>query len=189
MIERPEELVADISGRDRRACGWRSRQPADKLDRHEVGLLAAVEHGARFVLNRGGFDESRRCRRRPVGCTPTTPRGGPPSDHVLLHGLGSAATAFGPVLSRHASSRASLGGAGLPGHGFSGRATVRLTHQRPVRGGPRGARYAGDRADGAGGELARRRAGSPLRLGAARASRRAGARFAGRGPNERERMG
>jgi hypothetical protein len=67
---------------------------------HEAGVAVRVEHGARFVLNRHGFDS----RTVPTaagrlhaydtegpGALPTT---------VLLHGLGSAATSFGPVLSR-----------------------------------------------------------------------------------------
>jgi pimeloyl-ACP methyl ester carboxylesterase len=93
----------------------------------KLGLLSAVEHGARFVLNRFGFDS----RRVPTaagrlhaydaegpGALPTT---------VVLHGLGSAATSFGPVLSRMRPHARRLVALDLPGHGFSAEPTVRLT--------------------------------------------------------------
>ena len=92
-----------------------------------LGLLPAVERGARFVLNRHGFDS----RTVPTaagrlhaydavgrGALPTT---------VLLHGLGSAATSFGPVLSRMRPHARRLVAPDLPGHGFSGAPSVRLT--------------------------------------------------------------
>jgi hypothetical protein len=66
----------------------------------KVGLLSAAERGARFFLNRRGF-ESRVVPTptgrlhvydaRGSGALPTT---------VVLHGLGSTATSFGPLLNR-----------------------------------------------------------------------------------------
>ena len=93
----------------------------------KLGLLSAVEHGARFVLHRQGFDS----RTVPTaagrlhaydaegqGALPTT---------VLLHGLGSAATSFGPLLSRMRPHARRLVAPDLPGHGFSGAPSARLT--------------------------------------------------------------
>lgn len=93
----------------------------------KLGLLSAVEHGARFVLNRSGFDS----RKVPTaagplhaydaegpGVLPTT---------VVLHGLGSAATSFAPVLSRMRPHARRVVALDLPGHGFSGEPSVRLT--------------------------------------------------------------
>jgi pimeloyl-ACP methyl ester carboxylesterase len=83
------------------------------------GLLFAVEHGARFLLKRRGF-ESRVVPTRPgqlhafdaagAGTLPTT---------VVLHGLGSAAIAFGPVLTRVRPHARRVVALDLPGHGFS----------------------------------------------------------------------
>jgi pimeloyl-ACP methyl ester carboxylesterase len=93
----------------------------------KLGLLSAVEHGARFVLNRLGFDS------RTVSTTAgrlhaydAEGRGALPTT-VLLHGLGSTATSFGPVLSRIRPHARRLVAPDLPGHGFSGVPTVRLT--------------------------------------------------------------
>ena len=79
------------------------------------------------MLNRFGFDS----RRVPTaagrlhaydaegpGALPTT---------VVLHGLGSAATSFGPVLSRMRPHARRLVALDLPGHGFSAEPSVRLT--------------------------------------------------------------
>ena len=65
-----------------------------------LGLLSLVERGARFVLNRRGFQsltvpteagELHVYDARGPAMLPTV---------VLLHGLGSTATAFGPLLTR-----------------------------------------------------------------------------------------
>jgi pimeloyl-ACP methyl ester carboxylesterase len=93
----------------------------------KLGLLSVVEHGARFVLNRNGFDSrtvSTAAGRLHAydgegrGTLPTT---------VLLHGLGSAATTFGSVLSRIRPHARRVVAPDLPGHGFSAAPTVRLT--------------------------------------------------------------
>lgn len=82
----------------------------------KFGLLPAVEHGARLFLNRSGF-ESRYCSgrlhafdARGQGTLPTT---------VVLHGLGSAATSFGPLLTRLRPHARRVIAPDLPGHGFS----------------------------------------------------------------------
>jgi pimeloyl-ACP methyl ester carboxylesterase len=92
-----------------------------------LGLLSAVEHGARFVLNRNGF-ASRRVRTAAglLHAYDAEGRGALPTT-VLLHGLGSAATSFGPVLSRMRPHARRLVAPDLPGHGFSGAPSVRLT--------------------------------------------------------------
>jgi pimeloyl-ACP methyl ester carboxylesterase len=83
------------------------------------GLLSVVEHGARFVLNRHGFESrvlplgSGRLHAfdaRGAGTLPTT---------VVLHGLGSAATSFGPLLTRILPHARRVVAPDLPGHGFS----------------------------------------------------------------------
>ena len=93
----------------------------------KLGLLSAVEHGARFVLNRHGFDS----RRVPTAAGQLHAYDGegrgPLPTTVLLHGLGSAATSFGPVLSRMRPHARRLVALDLPGHGFSGDPLVRLT--------------------------------------------------------------
>jgi pimeloyl-ACP methyl ester carboxylesterase len=93
----------------------------------KLGLLSAVEHGARFVLNRNGFDS----RTVPTAAGPlhaydAEGRGSLPTT-VILHGLGSAATSFGPVLSRMRPHARRLVAPDLPGHGFSAPPSVRLT--------------------------------------------------------------
>jgi pimeloyl-ACP methyl ester carboxylesterase len=93
----------------------------------KLGLLSAVEHGARFVLNRNGFDS----RTVPTAAGPlhaydAEGRGALPTT-VILHGLGSAATSFGPVLSRMRPHARRLVAPDLPGHGFSWAPSVRLT--------------------------------------------------------------
>jgi pimeloyl-ACP methyl ester carboxylesterase len=93
----------------------------------KVGLLSAVEHGARFVLNRHGFGSRTVSTAAGTlhaydaegqGVLPTT---------VVLHGLGSAATSFGPLLSRMRPHTRRLVAPDLPGHGFSGAPAARLT--------------------------------------------------------------
>src|SRR5579872_2020003 len=96
----------------------------------KVGLLSAIEHGARFFLNRRGF-ESREVLTpagrlhaydaRGSGTLPTI---------VLLHGLGSTATSFGPVLHRIRSHARRVLAPELPGHGFSDAPSGRLTSKR-----------------------------------------------------------
>jgi pimeloyl-ACP methyl ester carboxylesterase len=93
----------------------------------KVGLLSAVEHGARFVLNRQGFEsrtvptsagELHAYDARGPGVLPTI---------VLLHGLGSAATSFAPLFTRMRPHARRLVVLDLPGHGFSGTPSGRLT--------------------------------------------------------------
>ena len=95
-----------------------------------MGLLSLVEHGARFVLNRRGFDSL---------TVPTAAGGlhaydarGPAAlpTIVLLHGLGSTATSFGPLLSRMRPQARRLVAPDLPGHGFSETPSGRLTPER-----------------------------------------------------------
>ena len=92
-----------------------------------LGLLSAAEHGARFVLNRYGF-ASRRVRTAAglLHAYDAEGRGALPTT-VLLHGLGSAATSFAPVLSRMRPHARRVVAPDLPGHGFSGAPSVRLT--------------------------------------------------------------
>jgi pimeloyl-ACP methyl ester carboxylesterase len=96
----------------------------------KVDLLSTVERAARFVLNRQGFESLTvaTCAgplhvyeaRGPVAL-PTI---------VLLHGLGSAATAFGPLLTRMLPHSGRLLAPDLPGHGFSPEPTGSLTPER-----------------------------------------------------------
>lgn len=91
------------------------------------GLLSAVEHGARLVLNRRGF-ESRMVPTaaghvhafdaKGLGTLPTT---------VVLHGLGSAATSFRPLLTRIRPHTRRVVAPDLPGHGLSEASSGRLT--------------------------------------------------------------
>jgi pimeloyl-ACP methyl ester carboxylesterase len=95
-----------------------------------LGLLLAIEHAARFALRRRGF-ESR---------TVTTPGAslhvydaagsGPLPTTVVLHGLGSAATSFGALLTRIRPHARRLLAPDLPGHGFSGAPSGHLTPER-----------------------------------------------------------
>jgi pimeloyl-ACP methyl ester carboxylesterase len=85
----------------------------------KVGVMSAVERGARFALNCYGF-ESRTVQTATGTVHAYDGRGsGPSPTVVVLHGLGSTATSFGPLLARirpHASRVLALD---LPGHGFS----------------------------------------------------------------------
>jgi pimeloyl-ACP methyl ester carboxylesterase len=82
----------------------------------KFGLLSAVEHGARLLLNRSGFEsrigpgQLHAFDARGHGTLPTT---------VVLHGLGSAATSFGPLLTRLRPHARRVIAPDLPGHGFS----------------------------------------------------------------------
>lgn len=84
-----------------------------------MGLLSVVAHGARFVLNRTGFQS------RSVPTTIGTLHAydfqgtGSLPTIVLLHGLGSAATSFGRLLTRMRPHARRLVALDLPGHGFS----------------------------------------------------------------------
>lgn len=95
-----------------------------------MGLLSLIEHGARFVLNRRGFEsltvptEAGRLHvydAQGPALLPTV---------VLLHGLGSTATAFGPLLTRMLPEAGRLVALDLPGHGFSETPAGRLTPER-----------------------------------------------------------
>jgi pimeloyl-ACP methyl ester carboxylesterase len=85
----------------------------------KLGLLSAVERGARFALNCSGF-ESRTVQTATGTVHAYDARGpGPSPTIVVLHGLGSTATSFGSLLTRlrpHATRVVALD---LPGHGFS----------------------------------------------------------------------
>ncbi|HZL16285.1 MAG TPA: alpha/beta hydrolase [Polyangia bacterium] len=96
----------------------------------KLDLLSTAERAGRWVLNLRGF------RSRAV---PTTagllhvydargPRELPTI--VLLHGLGSAATAFGPLLTRLLPHAGRVMAPDLPGHGFSHAPTATLTPAR-----------------------------------------------------------
>jgi pimeloyl-ACP methyl ester carboxylesterase len=95
-----------------------------------LGLLSAVEHGARFVLRRQGFGS--RDVRTSAGRLHVydVPGRGPLPTTVLLHGLGSGATSLGPLLTRMRPHARRLVAPDLPGHGFSGAPTGRLTPER-----------------------------------------------------------
>jgi pimeloyl-ACP methyl ester carboxylesterase len=95
----------------------------------KLGLLSAYAHGARFMLNRTGF----RSRTVPtaigtVHAFDARGKGTLPTI-VLLHGLGSAATSFGPLLTRMRPHVRRLVALDLPGHGFSQSPSDRLSPQ------------------------------------------------------------
>ena len=96
----------------------------------KVSLLSAVGRGARLVLNRHGFES--RMVPTAAGSMHVYDAQGPGilPTIVMLHGLGSAATAFGPVLIRMRPHAGRLVAPDLPGHGFSGTPTGRLTPER-----------------------------------------------------------
>jgi pimeloyl-ACP methyl ester carboxylesterase len=95
---------------------------SDRLD-----LLSVMQRGARFVLNRQGFAS----RTVTTGAGPVhaydAPGGGTLPTMVVLHGLGSAGTAFGPLLSRLRPHTRRVVAVDLPGHGFSLPPAGRLT--------------------------------------------------------------
>jgi pimeloyl-ACP methyl ester carboxylesterase len=86
----------------------------------KVGLLSVVERGARFVMNRHGFQS--RTVSTAAGTLHVYDARGPGNlpTIVMLHGLGSAATAFAPLLVRMLPQAGRLVAPDLPGHGFSG---------------------------------------------------------------------
>jgi len=92
-----------------------------------AALLSAAQKLGRFALNRRGLD-SREVRTR-VGTLHAYdgrgPGGLPPM--VVLHGMGSAATSFGAVLSQLHRHARRVTAPDMPGHGFSAEPAVRLT--------------------------------------------------------------
>jgi len=98
--------------------------------RKRVGLLSMVERGARFVLNRRGFKSL--TVPTEAGALHVYDARGPAvlPTVVLLHGLGSTATAFGPLLTRMLPESGRLVAPDLPGHGFSETPSGRLTPER-----------------------------------------------------------
>jgi pimeloyl-ACP methyl ester carboxylesterase len=90
----------------------------------KFGLLSAVEHGARLFLNRSGF-ESRVGPGRLHAFD--APGGGSLPTTVVLHGLGSAATSFGPLMTRLRPHARRVVAPDLPGHGFSAAPAERMT--------------------------------------------------------------
>ena len=85
----------------------------------KVGLLSAVELGARFALNCYGFQS--RTLRTATGTVHAYDGRGPGTlpTIVVLHGLGSTATSFGPLLTRIRPHARRVVALDLPGHGFS----------------------------------------------------------------------
>lgn len=95
--------------------------------RAKLGLLTVVERAARFLLNRQGF-ASRRVDTAAGGLHVYDAAGrGPLPTMVVLHGLGSAATSFGPLLTRLRPHTRRVVAPELPGHGFSASPRSRLT--------------------------------------------------------------
>jgi pimeloyl-ACP methyl ester carboxylesterase len=90
-------------------------------------LLPAAEKLARFALNRRGL-ESREVRTR-VGLVHAYDGRGPGDlpPMVMLHGIGSAATPFGPVLARLQQHARRVIAPEMPGHGFSPAPSVSMT--------------------------------------------------------------
>jgi pimeloyl-ACP methyl ester carboxylesterase len=93
----------------------------------KVGLLSAVERGARFVLHRQGFES--RTVPTSAGRLHAYDACGPGvlPTMVLLHGLGSAATTFASVLTQMRPHARRLVVLDLPGHGFSETPSGRMT--------------------------------------------------------------
>jgi pimeloyl-ACP methyl ester carboxylesterase len=85
----------------------------------KMGLLSAVERGARFALNCYGFQS--RTVRTATGTVHAYEGWGPATlpTIVLLHGLGSTATSFGKLLTRIRPHAGRVLALDLPGHGFS----------------------------------------------------------------------
>jgi pimeloyl-ACP methyl ester carboxylesterase len=96
----------------------------------KAGLLSAVERAARFLLKRQGFRS--RTVATAAGALHVYDAQGPAGlpTIVMLHGLGSAATAFGPLLVRMLPESGRLLAPDLPGHGFSETPSGRLTPDR-----------------------------------------------------------
>jgi pimeloyl-ACP methyl ester carboxylesterase len=95
-----------------------------------LGLLSLVQVGARFVLNRRGFKSL--AVPTEAGTLHVYDARGPATlpTVVLLHGLGSTATAFGSLLTRMLPQAGRLVALDLPGHGFSETPAGRLTPER-----------------------------------------------------------
>jgi pimeloyl-ACP methyl ester carboxylesterase len=90
-------------------------------------LLSLAEHAGRAVLRRRGF-ASRTVRTAHADLhVYDAPGHGSLPPVVMVHGLGSAATPFGPVLARVRPHVRRVVAPELPGHGFSDAPTVRLT--------------------------------------------------------------
>jgi pimeloyl-ACP methyl ester carboxylesterase len=90
-------------------------------------LLPVVERAARFALNRRGF--ASRTVTTKVGTLHAfdAPGQGPIPTMVVLHGIGSAATSFGQLLTLLRPHARRVVAPDLPGHGFSDPPRVRLT--------------------------------------------------------------
>jgi pimeloyl-ACP methyl ester carboxylesterase len=92
-----------------------------------AGLVSLLEHGGRFALNRRGLaSRTVTTTAGPVHVYDGRGRGALPTV-VVLHGLGSAATAFGGVLGRLIPHVARVVAPDLPGHGFSAAPALPLT--------------------------------------------------------------
>jgi pimeloyl-ACP methyl ester carboxylesterase len=91
------------------------------------GILHAIERVSRYALNRRGFES----RTVPTDTAPLhayDARGfGSLPPTLVLHGIGSGATSFGPTLARLRPEVRRLVALDLPGHGFSGDPTSQLT--------------------------------------------------------------
>jgi pimeloyl-ACP methyl ester carboxylesterase len=90
-------------------------------------LLPAIERAGRYALNRRGFlsrvIETERARLHAYDAA----GGGKLPTAVVLHGIGSGATAFGATLARIRPHVRRLVALDLPAHGFSSPPSVRLT--------------------------------------------------------------
>jgi pimeloyl-ACP methyl ester carboxylesterase len=93
----------------------------------EAGLLSAVERGARFIMNRRGFES--RTVQTAAGTVHAYDGAGPSTSStiVVLHGLGSTASSFGPLLNWIRPYVRRVVALDLPGHGFSAMPRNRLT--------------------------------------------------------------
>jgi pimeloyl-ACP methyl ester carboxylesterase len=93
----------------------------------KAGLLSAVELGARFIMNRRGFES--RTVQTAAGVVHAYDGAGPgtSSTIVVLHGLGSTASSFGPLLNWMRPYVRRVVALDLPGHGFSDTPRCRLT--------------------------------------------------------------
>jgi pimeloyl-ACP methyl ester carboxylesterase len=90
-------------------------------------LLHAAQKVGRYALNRRGLD-SREVRTRVGTLHAYDGRGPGELPHtVVLHGIGSAATPFGAVLSRLQRHAKRVSAPDMPGHGFSPEPSQRLT--------------------------------------------------------------
>ena len=94
------------------------------------GLLSLAGYGARLLLRARGFES--RTVPTEVGRLHVYEARGPAvlPTIVLLHGLGSSSTAFGPLLLRMLPHAGRLLALDLPGHGFSTTPSGRLTPER-----------------------------------------------------------